>query len=382
MVSLYEASHGYAAKTTASRDAAGNVVGTSTGSNYVRTQDAQKQAQAQNYALKIATPEKQQAYQPAPYSTIYQQQNQQLQTQMQQVAAERPPATLQKQSIVSQAASYLGVKPQLDSANNYVSSRIPTLETIQNKRDTTLEKVGLSDERQKVTDAIRSNSVTAGIQDYYVHGFQGLKETPVSFAAEQGALLAGAAAGGYLLKGAGIAGRVGLTKIGLTGAASAVEPVINVGLGAGAVYEASKVKSVEEGTGFITEFALMGSGFKAGSKAGLKTYDKIRTFGSEKVPIENVVKNSVLEGTETFPQTTTPNPQAVLSSFKDPTTNSLIGYHATTSNMGDAPAVLGKINPSHPSDIPGLYVSPAQEGASVHFLRMGGGRNKPLINNI
>lgn len=42
MVSLYEASHGHTAKTTASRNAAGKVVGNSQGSNYVRNQQSSR----------------------------------------------------------------------------------------------------------------------------------------------------------------------------------------------------------------------------------------------------------------------------------------------------------------------------------------------------
>jgi|GEM_PF-6654336 len=276
---------------------------------------------------------------------------------------------VRQESLSDKAASALGVKSQLDSVNKFGSKYVPTLETIQEKRDIALEKVGLLDERQKVTEAIRSNSLTAGFQDWSVHGYQGLKETPVSFAAEQGAEVAIAYAGGAVVKGAGIAGRVGLEKVGLSKLAGAVEPVINVGLGAATVYEASKVKTVEGGVDFVSDFALMGVGYKAGSKAGLKTYDRLRTIGSEKVLPESLIKTDVLSGKEQFPLTKEgANAQDVLNSFKDPTTGEFIGYHATTGKV--RPEVGSDVK--RPTDVPGLYVAPVQGGASPHFLRLSG----------
>jgi len=377
-VSMYDATHGYAAKTTAARDAKGNIVGDSTGSKYARQQEAQEAQEAQKAQAAQTAAQQAQAQKQAPvYSTIYQQQNELLQAQIKAVEAERAPVP-KAESIVSKVASKIGVKDQLDTANEKLSAHIPTLETIQEKRDTALEKVGLLDERQKVTEAIRSNQLTAGIQNYYLGGYKGLKEAPVSFAAGQGVLLAGGAVGGAVLKGAGIAGRVGLTKIGLSKLAGAVEPTINVGLGAATVYEASKLKTVEEGAGFVSDIALMGVGYKTGTKASLKTYDVIRTKGLKEVPIKSLVKEPVLSGKEEFPMTKTPDAAAVLNSFRDPTTGAKIGYHATISELGSTPSVHGAINPKHLSDVPGLYISPVQEGASPNFLRMGGESLNPL----
>ncbi|AKB47392.1 hypothetical protein MSKOL_1615 [Methanosarcina sp. Kolksee] len=282
-----------------------------------------------------------------------------------------------EESIVSKVASKLGVKSQLDTANKKLSAYVPSLETIQEKRDTALEKVGLLDERQKVTEAIRSNKITAGFQDWSVHGYQGLKETPVNFAAEQGTLIAGAAVGGAVIKGAGLAGRAGLTAIGATKAAGAIEPALNVGLGALTIHEASKVKSVEQGVDFIADIAVMGAGYKFGSKTSLKTYDVIRTKGLKEVPAGSMVKKSVLSGKERFPMTENPDSLAVIESFKDPTTGTKIGYHVTTAELGKSPSVRGELNPKHLSDIPGLYVSPVQEGASPNFLRISQNKASP-----
>lgn len=62
MVSLYEASHGHAAKTTASRDAAGKIVGDSTGSRYARQQEAEKE-QIQQQAVQQQTTQQMQPIQ-------------------------------------------------------------------------------------------------------------------------------------------------------------------------------------------------------------------------------------------------------------------------------------------------------------------------------
>jgi len=80
MVSLYEASHGHAAKTTASRNAAGQIVGNSSGSNYTRKQEEQETAQQQQAS---------QQQQTVVISQTYQQQNTALQAQIKAVEQER-----------------------------------------------------------------------------------------------------------------------------------------------------------------------------------------------------------------------------------------------------------------------------------------------------
>jgi len=235
----------------------------SSGSSSSEAQKAQELQKAQ--AAQAA--QQAQAQQTPAYSTIYQQQNATLQAQIKAVEAERAPsAAVQEESIVSKVASKIGVKSQLDTANKKASEYVPSLESFQEWRDTNLEKVGLRDERQKVNEMIRSNSITAGFQDWSVHGYKGLKETPASFAIEQGAQVAAAAVGGAVIKGAGLAGRAGLTAIGATKAAGAVEPVLTAGLGALTLHEASKVKSVEQGVDFIADFAVMGVGYKKGAE--------------------------------------------------------------------------------------------------------------------
>ena len=88
-VSLSEAKSGHAAKTTASRDAAGTAVGNSQGSNYSRQQEAQKAQEIQRAQAIQA------AQQQTPvFSQAYQQQNQRLQGSM---AYQQQNARLQEQ---------------------------------------------------------------------------------------------------------------------------------------------------------------------------------------------------------------------------------------------------------------------------------------------
>lgn len=367
-VSMYDATHGYAAKTTAVRNAKGEILGNSQGSNYARQQEAQKAQEAQKYQaapqveeLKAkelqATPQQTQAY-PTTSSFIYGQKAEEIQkraseyrnpsgsitidtseetvkrarasgldvsydrstgkiniysggvdtqTKLEAIhkqtyteAAEKwKGVTIQKtvqapeESLVSKVASSLGVKSQLDTANKNLSAHIPTLGAFQKWRDTNLEKVGLLDERQKVTEAIRSNSLTAGFQDWSVHGYQGLKETPVNFAAEQGTLVVGGAVGGAIIKGVGIAGKAGLVKAGYPVLAKAVEPTIYAGLAGLTAYEVSKIKTVEQGVDFTTDFALMGAGFSKGAKLVEK---HAVNKGLVKAPTE--IKTQTIETTE------------------------------------------------------------------------------------
>lgn len=95
MVSLYEASHGHAAKTTASRNAAGQIIGNSSGSNYTRKQEEQETAQQQQTVV---------------ISHTYQQQNAALQSQIKAVEQERAtedPFQEQKQSLTERTVNAL-----------------------------------------------------------------------------------------------------------------------------------------------------------------------------------------------------------------------------------------------------------------------------------
>ncbi|MDP4225237.1 MAG: hypothetical protein Q8910_02510, partial [Bacteroidota bacterium] len=350
-ISLSEASHGYAAQTLASRDAAGVIVGDSTGSRYAREQEAQKE----------------QAQQAGFLSQNFQSQNEYLKQATAAIEKERAP-TIQKQGIVSSLASKVGLSSQLETANKYVSNYIPSLETIQEKRDTALEKVGLLDERQRGTQFIQSHEFSAGVQNYYVGGYKTLKETPVSWAAEQGAIVAASVVGGGLIKGVGLGARTVLVKAGLPKIANAVEPATNIVLGAGVVKEALEIKSVEQGMSFGTDLVLMGAGYKAGQKLGVKAWDSLRTYRAQEIPTESLIKPKVISGKEQFPQTQKgASAQDVINSYKDPS-GEYVGYHATTTSLGKEPITWDQIK--RPDDLPGLYVSPLQEGTSPHFLRL------------
>ena len=277
-------------------------------------------------------------------------------------------------------------KGTLDKINTKVASiiNLPSLGEIATKRDNFLKGFEINatqgnitrdytllDAQKKQQSKIQSNPITGGVLSFTEGEYNSIRSAPVSYACMTGATIVTGAAGGALLKGGGMVARTGLTKMGLPKAANLVEPATHTILGATVLKEISEIKSVEQGLEFGKDIALMGSGFKIGQKSGLRTFDTMRTSGAKEVPIESIVKKEVLAGQEVFPLTKKGGTvQDVIKSFEDPTTGKLTGYHATTGNMGKTPVVRDQI--SRPDDVPGLYISPAKQGTSPHFLRSGG----------
>jgi hypothetical protein len=152
-VSLKDAANGNAAKTTASRDAQGNVVGNSTGSKYVRAQEAEKAAaEAKKAEVASSTPV---------YSAAYAQQNAKLAEMQTAVARERPVTTASsKESVLSK------VKSKGSSAVESVSSKISSLggsakAAVGDAEKTIVEKLTGSNESSKnvnAKEALQSNA--------------------------------------------------------------------------------------------------------------------------------------------------------------------------------------------------------------------------------
>ena len=150
-MSLSEARGGHAAKTTASRSASGGVVGSSSGSNYVRQQEAQK-AQAARNASWSQTPG---------ISSAYQQQNQRLSAQMRAVEAERArrvPSQIQtnakKYTSVQKASLLYGAGKRLASGEELSRPMQDVVDSYKPKREFEYSKASeWLDDRGKAASA-------------------------------------------------------------------------------------------------------------------------------------------------------------------------------------------------------------------------------------
>ena len=97
----------------------------------------------------------------------------------------------------------------------------------------------------------------------------------------------------------------------------------------------------------------------------------IRTRGL--TTVEAPIKSEVLSGRERFPTTRTGTFSGLRNEFTTPT-GEIAGYHSTPNAFPAEGFSVRGLEPKalRSKDVPGLYISPVQQGASPAFLRVGG----------
>ena len=370
-VSLSEASRGHAAQTTASRNAAGQVVGSSSGSNYARAQEAAREAaeaEKQSKYSSMVEYDSTPAWMTAPGETagIDRSQLQKFRTVDQKSnvwnKAKGTLVDVWNQSNKA-AVEIIGLNPeQLSNAENARKTQVALSHNPEN--DIQVYSAG----KRSITGLANQ-----GVHDFLTTQRNEVAEKPLNFGGSIALSLGAGYVGGALLSGGGMVARTGLVKVGLPKVAGVVEPGVNIVLGAAVIKEATELKSVEEGLTFGKDLLFMGAGYKAGQTRGVKAFDTLRTVRAKEIPVESLVKKDVLSGKEQFPLTEKgANAQDIINSYKDPLSGEFTGYHATTDSFNTKKPIHSEVN--RPTDVPGMYVSPLQEGASPHFLRLSSGK--------
>lgn len=156
-------------------------------------------------------------------------------------------------------------------------------------------------------------------------------------------------------------------------AEKAVQPAITVG-GLGYIgYDIATSKTYGEAGAKALMLGIATPYAKEGFEDSLRTYSKLKLWSTPKETNINVLNPKVEAGKETFPTTKAGS----FSKFKQEFVTKegeLAGFHATSEGYGSSEfAVRALPEPQlRSSDVPGMYVSPSQQGASTAFLRLSG----------
>ncbi len=188
---------------------------------------------------------------------------------------------------------------------------------------------------------------------------------------------------GAIGRGLEYAGKIpSLVPKALSKAEKLVEPGLTVG-GLGYLgYDVATSKSKGEAG---AKLLMLGVGVpyaKAGFEAGSQLVSRARLLGLSR-PETNILNPRVEAGKETFPTTKAGEFVKFKQEFKTPE-GKLEGYHATSEGYGSEPITVRGLQSKElrKSDVPGLYVSPVQEGPSTAFLRLSGtkGGKEPSLS--
>jgi len=167
--------------------------------------------------------------------------------------------------------------------------------------------------------------------------------------------------------------RTGLKKIGgvIGKGERLVEPATGI-IGIKSIETHISKSENKESAIFDTLIALPIAG--AGWKKGGEITSRITTFGLE--TIEPPIKPEVLSGKERFPTTHAGSFEKLKKEFKND--NDFSGYHTTSEALpkGEVDVIGLPVKELRQKDVPGMYISPIEQGASKAFLRLENGEKK------
>lgn len=326
------------------------------------------------------------------------------------------------------------IKSKVQSANEYVSSYIPTLDKVQEKgaefRQSHPEAADVIWNIADTSAGIAKNTIdkdTGEAVGHFSTGFYNeVQSNPVGIGVTAAAIYGGGAAlkvvstGGRVALGAGadLLGSSSTAAKGLSLLSKSIEPAIAIGgltLTANEInnqvnapittqtnfydesgnllntnIETSEPTTAEkaERLGEITPNLLAGLyGGVKGWNAGSRIVGRLQTVGRTEIPLESITDVSVAEGKQTFPLTQKgQTPSNLVAEFKADShgipTDTLVPdkygvWHATANKLASGTEVAN--NPIRPTDVGGLYVSPRLSPA---FTRLTSGRSYSLSDIV
>ena len=267
------------------------------------------------------------------------------------------------------ASLQLGQKK--DELNEKISSYIPSYEELEEKQSSKSKQINNPEYQKLVDDYAPPKDDTA--KDFTKGMYNEIESNPVGVGVTTASMFVGGAAfkvGSVgaklgLAKGVAIAGTGSKLGKGITMASSAIEPTLAIG-GIGLAASELQGKNAEE-IGQITPHLIGGIyGGVKGWNAGSKVVGNLQTLGRTEIPLNKITNAEVVNGKQKFPLTKKgQTPDKLVAEFKADThgipTDKLITdkygvWHATPEKLPSKIEILN--NPSRPTDVGGLYVSP------------------------